>query len=156
WESTPLPLVHREVGLDVGLKAFAMPTEGHPIENPRFFRIEERALAKTQRKHQQALDAHKAIQTTLTEQVRAQQPMCEDERVWQAVRRDTGERTAWRERIRRRRVVAQTHERIRWRRSDFAHQQSRELVDQYDILAIEELSVRQMVADHQFATSIHD
>jgi putative transposase len=156
WEPTPLPPVHREVGLDVGLKVFAMATEGYPIENPRFFRIEERALAKAQRKHQQALDAHKAIQTTLTEQVQAQQPMWDEGRVWQVVRRVTGERTAWRERIRRRRVVARTHERIRWRRSDFAHQQSRKLVDQYDILAIEELSVRQMVANHQLAKSIHD
>ena len=42
----PLPPTGQEVGIDVGLKIFAMPTEGDPIENPRFFRQEERALAK--------------------------------------------------------------------------------------------------------------
>jgi putative transposase len=37
---------------------------------------------------------------------------------------------AWEERQRRRRAVARVHERIRWRRGDFAHQASRQLVNQ--------------------------
>jgi putative transposase len=53
-------------------------------------------------------------------------------------------------------VVARTHERIRWRRGDFAHQESRRLVNSYDFLAVEDLSVRQMMANHRLAKSIHD
>jgi len=49
-EPTPLPATGREVGIDVGLNVFAMPTDGEPIANPRFFRREERALAKAQRR----------------------------------------------------------------------------------------------------------
>jgi len=58
--------------------------------------------------------------------------------------------------VRRRKIVARTHERTRWRRGDFVHQQSRKLVNQYDLIAVEDLSVRNMVANHQLAKSIHD
>src|SRR5262245_9741935 len=68
-----------------------------------------------------------------------------------AVSHDGGERTAWRERQRRRRVVARTHERIRWRRGDFAHQASRRLVKQFAVLAVEDVSVRPLVAHHPLA-----
>jgi putative transposase len=39
------------VGIDGGLKTFATLSDGQEIENPRFFRKEEQALAKVQRKH---------------------------------------------------------------------------------------------------------
>ena len=39
------------VGIDVGLKTFASLSTGEEIANPRFFRKEEKALAKVQRKH---------------------------------------------------------------------------------------------------------
>jgi putative transposase len=39
------------VGIDVGLTAFATLSDGTEIENPRFFRTEEKALAKAQRRH---------------------------------------------------------------------------------------------------------
>jgi putative transposase len=156
WEPTSLPSTRRAVGIDVGLTVFAMPTEGDPIANPRFFRSEERALAKAQRKHQAALDTHKALRAALTEQVKQTHPHLEARRVWQQVSQDEGERTAWRERQRRRRAVARVHERIRWRRGDFAHQESRKLVNQYDFLAVEDLSVRNMMANHRIAKSMHD
>ena len=38
-----------EVGIDVGLKVFAALSNGEFIENPRFFRRDEKALAKAQR-----------------------------------------------------------------------------------------------------------
>jgi putative transposase len=38
------------VGIDVGLESFATLSNGEKIDNPRFFRDEERALAKAQRK----------------------------------------------------------------------------------------------------------
>src|SRR5262249_42382813 len=143
-------------GIDVGLKVFAMPSEGKEIENPRFFRAEELALAKAQRQHQVALDKHKALRATLTAQVQAQHPDLEERPVWHLVSRDAGERTAWRERQRRRKVVARTHERICWRRDDFTHQESRRLGDIYDFLAVEDLSVRAMMRNHALAKSIHD
>ncbi|MBV9849719.1 MAG: transposase [Armatimonadetes bacterium] len=45
-----LPASEEQVGIDVGLKTFAALSNGEMIENPRFFRKDERALAKAQRK----------------------------------------------------------------------------------------------------------
>jgi putative transposase len=50
-ESERLPVNTESVGIDVGLKTFATLSDGQEIKNPRFFRAEEKALAKVQRKH---------------------------------------------------------------------------------------------------------
>jgi len=46
------------VGIDVGLKSFAALSNGEFIENPRFFRKEETALAKSQRKFDKVKNKH--------------------------------------------------------------------------------------------------
>jgi putative transposase len=50
-EAQRLPAIPDAVGIDVGLKTFATLSDGQAIENPRFFRAEEKALAKVQRRH---------------------------------------------------------------------------------------------------------
>jgi len=60
------------------------------------------------------------------------------------------------ERTQRRKVVARVHERIAHRRSNFAHQESRRLVNRFDVLVVEDLSVNQMVHNHCLAKSIQD
>jgi putative transposase len=49
-ESEPLSESTEQVGIDVGLNVFAALSNGEFVENPRFFRKEEKALAKAQRK----------------------------------------------------------------------------------------------------------
>jgi putative transposase len=49
WEPTPLPVSSEQVGIDVGLSTFATLSNGEEIANPRFFRSEERSLAKANR-----------------------------------------------------------------------------------------------------------
>jgi putative transposase len=156
WEPTPLPPTGREVGLDVGLKVFAMPTKGDPIENPRFFREEAKALAHAQRLFQVALDEHKSRRAALTARLRAARPDLDERAVWQAVSQEAKERVKWKARQRRRQVVARVHERVHWRRENFAHQESRRLVNLFDFLTVEELSVRNMMANHTLAKSIAD
>ena len=51
---TPLPATGQDVGIDVGLKAFATLSTGQEIANPQFFRAEERSLATAQRRLSQA------------------------------------------------------------------------------------------------------
>lgn len=46
----PLPPSPQHVGIDVGLATFATTSDGEKVENPRFFRADERALAKVQRR----------------------------------------------------------------------------------------------------------
>jgi putative transposase len=55
-----------------------------------------------------------------------------------------------------RRVVARVLERTRWRRSDFTHQHSRRIVNQFDLIVVEDLSVNRMTHHHCLAKSIHD
>jgi putative transposase len=118
-EPSPLPEMGQLVGVDVGLKTFATLSDGQEIANPRFFRQEEQALAKAQRR------------------------LSKEEKGTPA-------------RARRRKVVARVHERTRWRRGDFTHQHSRHIVNHFDVIAVEDLSVNRMVHNHCLAKSIHD
>jgi len=114
-----IPASSAQVGIDVGLKTFAYLSDGSQIENPRFFREEEQALAKAQRK------LSKAEQGT-------------------------------KEKRKRRKVVARIHERIRHRRENFVHQQTRKLVNQYGLIALEALIVRNMIKNEKLAKRIAD
>ena len=49
-EPKPLPISNSVAGVDVGLTHFATLSDGEQIENPRFFRRDEKALAKAQRR----------------------------------------------------------------------------------------------------------
>jgi putative transposase len=49
-ETQPLPESGEQVGIDVGLEHFAATSDGEFVANPRFFRKDEKALAKAQRK----------------------------------------------------------------------------------------------------------
>jgi putative transposase len=118
-EPPSLPETGQQVGIDVGLKTFATLSDGQEIVNPRFFRREERALAKAQH-------------------------------------RLSKEEKGTPERAKRRKVVARVHERIAWRRGDFTHQHSRRIVNHFDLIAVEDLSVNRMVHNRCLAKSIHD
>ena len=52
--------------------------------------------------------------------------------------------------------MARTHERARWKREDFAHQHSRRVVNAFDLIAVEDLALKQMVQNARLAKSIHD
>jgi putative transposase len=59
-------------------------------------------------------------------------------------------------RAKRRKAVAHIHERITNRRKDFAHKQSRELVNRFGLLAFENLNIKNMIQNHCVAKSISD
>jgi putative transposase len=106
-EPKPLPHIDKIVGVDVGLIHFATLSTGEHIPNPRFFREDEKALAKAQRR-------------------------------LSAYAKGTPEYR------RRRRVVQHIHKRIANRRRDFAHQISRQLVDEFQVIAFEDLAIQDM------------
>ena len=58
-ETQPLSESAEQIGIDVGLQHFAVTSEGEFVANPRFFRQDEKALAKAQRK----ADKHKHART---------------------------------------------------------------------------------------------
>ena len=46
----PLPVVDKQVGLDLGLKSMVITSDGEHIGNPRYFRKDEKKLAQAQRR----------------------------------------------------------------------------------------------------------
>jgi putative transposase len=60
------------------------------------------------------------------------------------------------ERAKRRKIVSRVHERIAFRRSNFAHQESRKLVARFGVLAFEDLNAGNMLKNHCLAKSISD
>jgi len=118
-EARLLTQVNKAIGIDVGLEVFATMSDGSKIENPKFFRQDEKDLAGAQRKLSKAEKGSK-------------------------------------ERVKRRKAVVKIHERIRNRRSNFAHQHSDKIIKAYDTICVEDLSVNQMVHNHCLAKSISD
>jgi putative transposase len=120
-EVTPKHLSKNEksVGIDVGIATFAVLTDGQEIQNPRFFKQDEKALAKAQKKLSKLAKGTKE-------------------------RRKQGK------------VVAKIYERIKNRRKDFCHKESRKIVNQYQYICIEELNVKSLIEASSFAKSITD
>src|SRR6266567_2993675 len=48
-EHEPTECSHPDIGLDVGLKVFLADSEGHTVENPRFYRSSQKTLRRKQR-----------------------------------------------------------------------------------------------------------
>lgn len=46
----PLPVVSKQVGLDLGIKSMVVTSDGHTYGNPKFFAKDEKKLAKAQRR----------------------------------------------------------------------------------------------------------
>jgi putative transposase len=118
-EPERLPENPHQVGIDVGLHTFATLSDGTAIANSRFFRQEEQALAKVQRKHSRLAEGTPE-------------------------RRQHGK------------VIARVHERIAFRRRNFTHQLSRQIVNASGFIAVEDLHVNRMVHLHCLAKSIAD
>ena len=118
-EPNILPPTDKVVGIDVGLESFATLSTGEQIANPRFFRTEEKKLAKVQR-------------------------------------RLSKEEKGTPQRAKRRKPVSRVHERIRWKREDFAHKLSRRLVNEFGVIAFEDLKILAMIKNHCLAKSIAD
>jgi putative transposase len=118
-EPQRLPETPTQVGIDVGLKTFATLSNEEEIVNPRFFRKEEKSLAKVQRKHSK-------------------------------LAKGTPQRRSHRK------AVARVHERIAFRRDNFTHQESRQIVDRFGVICVEDLQVNRMTHNHCLAKSITD
>ncbi len=119
YEATPLPKNELAVGIDMGIERFATFTDGSLIENPRFFKQEEKALAKAQNR------LSKAEKGSLA-------------------------------RAKKRKIVAKVHQRIRNRRNNFCHQESRQIINQYQFICLEDLNIPKMVQGSPLAKSIND
>jgi putative transposase len=116
-------IVHRptgkQVGIDVGLKAYYTDSEGNTLENPRHYRKAEQKLKRLQRqlsrKHKKSQNRKKARQQ-----------------------------------------LARAHLHVQRQREDFARKTASTLVSSHDVIAYEDVQIRNMVRNHHLSKSIHD
>jgi putative transposase len=57
---------------------------------------------------------------------------------------------------RQKKKVAKIHHKIANQRNDFHHKESRKLVDRFDCIVVEDLTMKKMMRDHRLSKSIHD
>ena len=117
--SEPLPPAGHVAGVDLGVKDFAVTSDGQRIANPRHLERKARTLARYQRRmarcQQGSANCRKAAAK-----------------------------------------VARAHRKVRNARRDFLHRGSTRLVRTADLIAIEDLPVRNMVRNRHLARAISD
>jgi len=118
-EVSEFPKTQSAVGVDVGLKDFAILSDGTTYANPKFFRTLEEKLAKAQRVMS---------------------------------RRTVGGSNWYKAKIK----VARIHEKITNARNDYLHKISTEIVKNHDIIGMEDLSISNMLKNHNLAKAISE
>lgn len=121
-----------EIGIDLGLIDFVSLSNEDKIPAPKFYRNTERTLKIRQRRLSRKLEARK------------------QNRLW--INRDKGDKSIKKAAQR----IAATHEKIANRRLDFHHQLSRKLVNEYGLIAFEDLNIKGMMQNGHLAKSIGD
>ncbi|HEY6410279.1 MAG TPA: transposase [Ktedonobacteraceae bacterium] len=115
----PNDCTHPAIGIDVGLTSFLTDSEGHTVENPRFYRTSQKILRRKQRR---------------------------------LTRRKKGSHR----RRKAARSTAQTHLKIARQRRDFHYKTAKPYAERYQVIAVEKLSILNMVQNHSLAKSILD
>jgi putative transposase len=118
----------RQVGIDLGLKVFYADSQGQTVESPRFLRTGERRIKRLQRQVSRKFDPKRK---------KAKQPQSHN---YQKARKK----------------LARAHLRVQRQREDFARKQASALVRSCDLLAYEDLQIRNLVRNHRLAKSISD
>ena len=114
-----LPVTGAVVGVDLGIKDFAVTSDGEKIANPRHLAKRARNLARYQRR---------------------------------LARCQRGSAN----RAKAKAKVARAHRKVRASRADFLHKASANLVRDHDVIAVEDLAVRNMVRNRSLAKAISD
>ena len=126
-EVEPIEKIDSSVGVDVGLKDFAILSDGTVYKNPKFFRSLDTKLAKEQRKL-----SRRKIQALKDGRKLSESKNYQKQRI----------------------KVANIHETIKNKRTDYLHKISTEIVKNHDIIGIEDLLVKNMMLNRKLAKSI--
>lgn len=128
-EVQPLEKTESSIGIDLGITAFAILSDGRMIDNNKFTTKMEKKLKREQRKlSRRALNAkNKGI--NLLDAKNYQKQKCK---------------------------VARLHEKVRNQRDDFLNKLSTEIIKNHDIICMEDLNTKGMLRNHKLAKSISD
>ena len=124
-----LPKTGSSVGIDLGLKEFAILSTGEKIGNPRFYRVQAEKLAKAQR-------------ILFRRERRAKERGVDPETVKNVLKA--------------KQKVAEIHEKIANQRKDFVQKLSTSLVKNHDLICVEDLKSKNLLKNHCLAKSIQD
>ncbi|MEC1180609.1 IS200/IS605 family element RNA-guided endonuclease TnpB [Metasolibacillus meyeri] len=125
----PFEKTGSSVGIDVGLKDFAILSAGTVYKNPKFFRSLEKKLMKEQR-----------ILSRRKELALKQKKPLEEARNYQ------------KQKVK----VARMHEKIAHARTDYLQKISTEIIQNHDVIGIEDLQVSNMLKNHKLAKAISE
>ena len=114
-----LPATGSALGVDLGIKDFAVTSDGEKIPNPRHLERKARNLARYQRRMARCRKG-----SANREKAKAK--------------------------------VARAHRKVRASRAGFLHKASARLVRDHDVIAVEDLAVKNMVRNHSLAKAISD
>ncbi|WP_026829780.1 IS200/IS605 family element RNA-guided endonuclease TnpB [Exiguobacterium antarcticum] len=128
-EINEMPKKGSSVGVDVGLKNFAILSDGTVYKNDRYFRTLEKKLAREQRtlSRRQRIALNKKVKLSEAKNYQKQK-----------------------------RKVARIHEKIANKRTDFLHKVSTEIVKNHDVIGIETLQVKDMKKNRKLSKSISE
>ncbi len=113
------PIPDKQIGIDMGIKSFAVLSGGKVIDNPKYLMLSEERLIRKQRRLPRKKKGSNNRKKAIT-------------------------------------VVAKAHKKVSNQRKDFQHKLSRKIVDNYGVIAVEDLQIKNMVKNHNLAKSIHD
>ena len=128
-EVQSLPKTNKQVGFDLGLIDLLIGSDGSRYERPRFTYVFKDKLAKEQRKLSKM--------RTKLERVNANLDECRNYQ-------------------KQKHKVAKLHEHVSNCAKDFNHKLSRKLVEEYDLLAFEDLNIECMKKNHRLAYAVSD
>jgi putative transposase len=125
----PLPKTDKQVGFDLGLIDLLIGSDGSRFGRPKFDYLNKEKLAQEQRKLSKM--------RTKLERVNANLDECKNYQ-------------------KQKHKVAKLHEHVANCAKDFNHKLSRKLVEEYDLIAMENLNVNGLIKNHSLAYSIAD
>ena len=125
------------VGIDVGVKSFAVCSDGVVFENQKHYTSELKHLRVLQRTMARRYDKSKDIYDDKGRKIGEREPQSNG---WYKAKE----------------AVAKCHERIRNQRRDYLNKVSSQIASQYSIVCVESLNVRGMVKNRHLARAISD
>lgn len=128
-EVNELPKTNKQNGFDLGLTDLLICADGTKIKPPKFNRNSSEELVKAQRKLSKMRNKLEKVKIDLSKAKNYQKQ---------------------------KRKVAKIYEHIANQRKDFNHKLSWKLVNEYDLLAFENLNIKSMLKKHKLAYSISD
>ena len=128
-EIKELPKTNKNIGIDLGIKEFAMMSDNTKVDNLKITKKYEDKLKTEQRKLSKRKEVAKNSNKKLSDSKNYQKQ---------------------------KKVVAKIHNKIKNKRKDFINKLSTKIINNHDIICIEDLNIKGMLKNHKLAKSISD